>query len=251
MRVPVRPFPTHADRLTLAAQTVEVWQASLDAPPVAMAELEAVLAPEERARGERFKHLRVRDRFVRARGLLRVLLGRYLGCPAAAVPVGVAPDGKPVLTTGGVEFNISHTGGLVVIAVAGRPVGVDIEAVREVANADALVERFFTAGEAEQYRGLPAELRPAGFFRGWTCKEAVLKGIGCGTRDLGRCVVDVDPRRPPRVVGPPETAAGWSVAGWVPQAGSVAAVAVTGARELELRIENESSVNRTGMATGM
>lgn len=238
MRVHVRPFPTPAGRLALAADAVEVWQASLEAPPVAVAELEAALTPEERARGERFKHPRIRDQFVRARGLLRVLLGRYLGCPAAAVPIGAAPDGKPDLTSGGVEFNVSHAGGLFVAAIAGRPVGVDVEAVREVANVDALVERFFAAGEAEQYRGLPAEFRPAGFFRGWTCKEAVLKGIGCGTRDLGRCVVDVDPRHEPRVIGPAETAAGWAVASWAPRAGYVAAVAVQGVRELEVRIVN-------------
>jgi 4'-phosphopantetheinyl transferase len=239
MRVHVRPFSTPAGRLTLAADAVEVWQASLEAPPVAVAELEAVLTPEERARGERFKHPRIRDQFVCARGLLRVLLGRYLGCPAAAVPIVVAPDGKPALTSGEVEFNVSHAGGLAAFAVADRPVGVDVEAVREVANADALVERFFASGEAEQYRGLPAGLRPAGFVRGWTCKEAVLKGIGCGTRDLGRCVVDVDPRRRPAVVGPAETAAGWSVASWAPRAGYVAAVAVQGVRELEVRVTNE------------
>jgi 4'-phosphopantetheinyl transferase len=237
MRVHVRPFPTHAGQLALPADTVEVWQASLEAPPVSVEHLEAVLTPEERARGERFKHPRIRDQFARARGLLRDLLGRYLGCPAASVSIGVAPDGKPILTTGAVEFNVSHAGGLAAIAVAARPVGVDVEAVREVANLGALVERFFAAGEAEQYRGLPAELRSAAFFRGWTCKEAVLKGIGCGTRDLNRCVVDVDPRRPPRVIGPAETASRWAVAGWVPRAGSVAAVAVEGVRELDCRIE--------------
>ena len=166
-----------------------------------------------------------------------MLLGNYLRCPAGAVPIDVSPDGKPVLACGGVEFNVSHAGELAVFAVGGRPVGVDVEAVREVGTRDALVERFFAAGEIEQYRGLPVDLREAGFFRGWTCKEAVLKGIGCGTRDLDRCVVDVDPRRPTRVVGPPETVAGWSVAGWVPAEGYVAAVAVEGMQEVELRID--------------
>jgi 4'-phosphopantetheinyl transferase len=237
MRVHVRPYPSATGRLALTADAVAVWQASLEVPPVSGAELEAALTPEERARGERFKHPHIRDQFVHTRGLLRVLLGNYLGCPAAAVPLGVKPDGKPVLTGGGVEFNVSHAGGLAVFAVGERPVGVDVEMVREVGTRDALVERFFTAGEADQYRDLPAELRTAGFLRGWTCKEAVLKGIGCGTRDLDRCVVDLDPRRPPRVVGPPETAAGWSVASWVPAGGYVAAVAVEGVRELELRIE--------------
>jgi 4'-phosphopantetheinyl transferase len=239
MRVHVRPYPTPTGRLVLGTGTVEVWQASLGAPPVPVEDLEAVLTPEEHARGERFKHPRIRDQFVRTRGLLRVLLGRYLGCPAASVPIGVAPDGKPVLTSGGLEFNVSHADGMAVIAVGSQPVGVDIEAVREVGTRDALVERFFAAGEAAQYRALSEELRPAAFFKGWTCKEAVLKGIGCGTRDLERCVVDVDPRRPPRVVGPPETVAAWAVVSWTPGAGYVAAVAVEGVREVRLRTEME------------
>ena len=41
MRVHVRPFPTHAGQLALPADTVEVWQASLEAPPVSVEHLEA------------------------------------------------------------------------------------------------------------------------------------------------------------------------------------------------------------------
>jgi 4'-phosphopantetheinyl transferase len=104
-------------------------------------------------------------------------------------------------------------------------VGVDVEAVRELASRDALVERFFAPAERAQYAALPGELRPAAFRRGWTCKEAVLKGIGCGTRDLDRCVVDLDPRCQPRVIGPPETAAAWALTCWEPEPGHVAAVA--------------------------
>ncbi len=235
MRVLVRAFPTTAADLAVPADAVHVWQARLDPPPVPAAELAVCLSPGERDRAERFRHVRARDQFVRARGLLRVLLGWYLGLPPAAVPVGYDPDGKPMVApgygAGHVEFNVSHTDGLAVYAVAARPVGVDVEAVRAVATTDGLVERFFAEAERVQYRGLPAELRPAGFLRGWTCKEAVLKGIGCGTRDLDRCVVDLDPRRPARVVGPPRTAAGWSVVCWEPAPGYVAAVGVAGCGE--------------------
>src|SRR5687767_3737000 len=93
MRVHVRSYPSATGRLPLAVDAVEVWQASLEAPPVPTAELEVALTPEERARGERFKHSRIRSQFVYARGLLRVLLGKYLGRPAAAVPIGVTSDG--------------------------------------------------------------------------------------------------------------------------------------------------------------
>jgi 4'-phosphopantetheinyl transferase len=106
----------------------------------------------------------------------------------------------------------------------------------------ALVERFFAVDEVEQYRSLPSELRPAGFFRGWTCKEAVLKGIGCGTRSLDRCIVDLDPRRPPRIVGPRETVANWSVANWAPENDYIAAVAVQRNEPLQIKRESEPEI---------
>ena len=238
MRVLIRPFPLNVSRLPRPDGEAHVWAASLGDLPFAEPELVAVLSAAEAARAERYKHPGVRDQFVRARGLLRVLLGWYLDATPSAVSIGVNPDGKPVhFPTGanrGFEFNVSHTDGLALFAVADRPVGVDAERVRPMPTADDLVARFFTPSEAEQYQALPAGQRPAAFFRGWTCKEAVLKGIGCGARDLDRCVIDLDPARPPQIVGPPATAAGWSVATWEPAVGYVGAVAVAAAEPLRL-----------------
>ena len=226
MRVLIRQFPEGDGPLAVGAGEVHVWQARLDTASVD--ELRDLLTPDERARADRYRHPKTGGQFAAARGLLRVLLGRYIGCPPAAVPITVRPDGKPEV--GGpagdaVRFNVSHTDAVAVFALARSDVGVDVEAVRTPASADALVERFFAPTERAQYLALPGELRAAAFLRGWTCKEAVLKGIGCGTRDLDRCVVDLDPRRPPRVVGPPATSAAWELTCWEPGPGFVAAVA--------------------------
>jgi len=223
MRILLHSFSSSvADRSLNDA--VHIWQAPLDAPPVPPAELERFLTPDELARADRYRHPRTRTQFVVVRGLLRVLLGKYLDEVPERVPIGYAPDGKPTLGTA-LEFNVSHTNGLAVFAVSKRPVGVDVEAVRDMTNAAGLVGRFFATAEREQFEQLPEDVRMAGFFRGWTCKEAVLKGIGCGARDLDRCVVDLDPRHPPRIVGPIETAMSWGVACWEPLPGYVAAVA--------------------------
>jgi 4'-phosphopantetheinyl transferase len=228
MRVTVRPFPDAPPGRPAGA--VHVWQARLDPAPVPDPVLEAALTADERDRRDRYRHPRARDQFVRSRGLLRLLLGLYLCCPPRAVPITYDPDGKPTLErradVAPVEFNVSHTDGLAVIAVADHKVGVDVESVRPVPTADGLVDRFFAPAERDQYRVLPAELGATAFLHGWTCKEAVLKGIGCGARELDRCVIDLDPRRPARVVGPAPTAADWRVASWRPGDGYVAAVAV-------------------------
>ncbi|MER7848012.1 4'-phosphopantetheinyl transferase superfamily protein [Kitasatospora sp. NPDC096077] len=74
----------------------------------------------------------------------------------------------------GLHFNLSHSGELALLAVAPRPVGVDVELVRSGRDVDRLSRRFFPAPERELVaRGG----RPA-FARLWTRKEACVKAVG-------------------------------------------------------------------------
>lgn len=227
MRVIVRAYRGGEERSPPPGGEVHVWVADLSELDGDDEVLRELLTADERARGQRYRHPRVQTQFVRCRGLLRRVLGGYLGCPPGAVPIGVRPDGKPVLDgVPSLHFNVSHAEGVALFAVADRPVGVDVEAVRPMPSAADLVARFFTDEERDQFGQLAADDRLAGFFRGWTCKEAVLKGIGCGARELDRCVVDLDPRQPARILGIAETVAGWEVTTWTPRPGFAAAVAV-------------------------
>lgn len=158
------------------------------------------------------------------------MLASYTNCKPAEVPLGVEPDGKPVLANASLHFNVTHSGERGLIAVANRRVGVDLERMRPVPNAAGLVDRFFGPEEREQFAALPDELKLAGFFRGWTCKEALLKAVGTGIQNVDKCVVDLDPRRPPAVIRfdhPPECGT-WQLAAWEPEAHYVAAVAIEG-----------------------
>jgi 4'-phosphopantetheinyl transferase len=78
---------------------------------------------------------------------------------------------------------------------------------------------------------LPAGCRPAAFFRGWTCKEAVIKAAGATVQCLDGFDVELDPARPPAVLAVRDAALcgpGWAVAHWEPGPGYTAAVAVEG-----------------------
>ena len=52
---------------------------------------------------------------------------------------------------------------------------------------------------------LSPTLRPRAFLQGWTCKEALLKAIGSGVRDLQNCRVYLNPDEPPAVIQSPGT----------------------------------------------
>lgn len=76
-------------------------------------------------------------------------------------------------------FNISHTPGMIGIAVSEEPVGIDVEKVRD---ADfRIAKRFFTA--QENFHIENATNKEKCFFEIWTKKEAYLKYTGRGLND--------------------------------------------------------------------
>ena len=164
---------------------VRVWRADLDCPPVGLGALAGTLSGDERARAGRFHQARDRDRFVAARGLLRVLLGDALGCPPHGLRFRYNPYGKPALATDGdgarLGFNLSHSGGAALFALAwGRAVGVDIERIRPQFAAESLAERFLSPAEAAALRSLPPARRPDAFTQAWVRREAYGKALGAG-----------------------------------------------------------------------
>jgi phosphopantetheinyl transferase len=92
---------------------------------------------------------------------------------------GAADHGRPTVRGGGIEFSVSSSGRLAAVAVADRPVGVDVELARTgVAPLDAAL----SPREQDALVGLDGHRRDGALLRLWTAKEAVLKAAG---RDLG------------------------------------------------------------------
>ena len=78
-----------------------------------------------------------------------------------------------------VEFNISHTRGLVVCAVADRALGVDTERIRPFK--EGLMRRVCSESERGfVLEGRSEAARQERFFRLWTLKESFVKAIGRG-----------------------------------------------------------------------
>jgi len=135
---------------------------------------------------------------------LRDLLARHLG---RGFELEVGPHGKPGVVGGGVEFNVTHSGMVALVAISdGGPIGVDVEQHRKLADPIAFARRFFSPAETEAVRADPDAL-----FRWWARKEAWLKAQGVGIRmPLGE--VDVREQPPGWLLADLDVAPGYSAA---------------------------------------
>ena len=212
---------------------IHVWQATLDREEKVLGQLESTLSLEEKARADRFHFVNDRNRFVVARGLLRELLGLYLHQSPASLEFSCGKHGKPFLSgwnaSSGLCFNLSHSAGLVVYAIAKeRNLGIDVEHVRPESADEDIAKRFFSAREVSDLRTLPPEERVEGFFHCWTRKEAYLKATGLGLQiALDSFAVSLLPEKPAQFLDGVEPR--WHLAAYHPAEGYVAAVAYDGA----------------------
>jgi 4'-phosphopantetheinyl transferase len=169
----------------LDGEDVHVWRAALARTPRESEALKRLLSEDELSRAERFHFPHDRSNFVVARGTLREILSLYVGLPPELLQFDYSAFGKPELTGAPAEtrlrFNLSHTGGLALYAVAaGRGVGVDVEVVRESVPCEELAASFFSRREVAALLALPACDRTHAFFECWTRKEAYIKARGEG-----------------------------------------------------------------------
>lgn len=172
-------------KLNLLKDEVHVWRASLKTEREVFDRFEATLASDEKSRAARFVFPRDRDSFVMARGILRELLGKYLGWPPATLEFDYGPHGKPALHTENshppICFNLAHSHGLALYAFADRrELGIDLELIRPDFGGEEVAKRFFSTRELTELRAWPPALQAQGFFACWTRKEAYVKALGGG-----------------------------------------------------------------------
>lgn len=173
------------ESLVLNRDEVHVWRAQLNALPAAVTNLLGTLAPDERARAERFHFEKDRNYYIVARGILRAILGRYLSVAPAEIRFVYSHYGKPTLAgnphVNPLRFNLSHSHELALYGVTlGREIGIDVEYIRpDVAN-EQIAERFFSANEVARLRSLSPPMQTEAFFNCWTRKEAYIKAHGEG-----------------------------------------------------------------------
>jgi 4'-phosphopantetheinyl transferase len=212
------PWHVAPAKLDLCATQIDVWRIPVnDESDDSLSNLESILSPDELKRARRFHFRQDRIEYTTARANLRRILARYTRSDPGQLAFTYAAMGKPMLADSGISFNLSHSHGLAVCAVAcGREVGIDVERVRERASSDQIAERFFSPREFAVYRQIPEAQRLRAFFECWTRKEAFLKARGSGLAfPLDRFDVSLGPGNPAvllHVADEPDAPARWIMA---------------------------------------
>jgi 4'-phosphopantetheinyl transferase len=228
---------TPPDTLGLEYDQVHVWRVSLDVGVSQIESLHRLLAAEELTRARRYYFHKDRKRFIVGRGLLRVMLGRYLKADPKRLRFCYTLHGKPELAEENgdeaISFNLSHSDGLALYAFTrNRRIGVDLEAVSRHHGDERIPERFFSSREVSALRQLPADMQLEAFFNCWTRKEAYIKARGDGlSMPLDQFDVSLAPGEPAALLNTsedPEEASRWSLQSFVPAPGYVGALAVEG-----------------------
>jgi 4'-phosphopantetheinyl transferase len=116
---------------------------------------------------------------------LRKLISTYLELAPDEARLVYNKYGKPFISDdqnrGALSFNLSHSNGMALYAVARRRrVGIDIEHMREDFATLEVARRFFSKDEFEALKAMPTDQRTKAFFNCWSRKESYIKAIGMG-----------------------------------------------------------------------
>lgn len=161
-----------------------------------------ILSNSEKIRYRRFLFESHRHQYLASHTLLRKVLSYTVGGEVEPGRWLFTRNkyGKPAVDTKAqlpnLHFNLSHSGGLAVVAVSLTcPVGVDIEPLCKTIEADH-IDFVISTGEREWLKSRPFTHRGEDFTRIWTVKEAYAKLLGKGfSLDFESFEVALEPLR--------------------------------------------------------
>jgi 4'-phosphopantetheinyl transferase len=199
-----------ADLLALPRGEAHLWYVrSVEVTePSLLAAYEALLAPEERARKDRYYFEKNRHEYLLTRALCRGVLSRYAAVAPAAWAFSQNSHGRPEIASPlgtGICFNLTNTHGLIACLVArDREIGVDVEDTERHGETVGIADRFFSPAEVRDLHAVPEAMRRARFFDYWTLKEAYIKARGMGLAiPLDQFSFLIEPGEPIRIAFDP------------------------------------------------
>ena len=170
----------------------------------------ALLDNAERARAGQFVFEPGRVEYISAHALVRSALADRLGADPRALSFEPGSYGKPSVFLDGapapVSFNLSHTAGMVAVAVGaeGIALGVDVENGSRAVDLS-IADQYFAPPEVDWLMAQPEPDRQTAFMTLWTLKEAFIKATGKGLSQELDSFWFANPSQTPIRIGVAET----------------------------------------------
>ena len=177
--------PDPKDPLPLDTKTVDVWRGELDTERNLLRTYRRYMSCQENSVADRFVRRSDQHRYIFAHGMLRNVLGSYVGCNPKQLELHANSFGKPYIaypeSGKKIRFNLSHSLNIILLAVSnGSPVGIDVEFMRDMIDAKQIALRNFSKTEKDYLCSLPPDEFKINFFKYWTLKESFIKATGKG-----------------------------------------------------------------------
>jgi len=181
-------FEEMDSNIQLASTEIHVWLTFPDAitDERLLSAYRGLLNAMEQREELRFYWPRDRHRYLVSRALLRTVLSRYASIGPKDWSFSTSAYGRPEIanthaTDGGLSFSVSHTQGLIALAVANnRTLGIDVEHLAASDASITLAHHFFSSDEVAAVHDVPHQQQQLRFFEYWTLKEAYVKARGMG-----------------------------------------------------------------------
>ncbi|MHA6764982.1 4'-phosphopantetheinyl transferase family protein [Streptacidiphilus sp. PAMC 29251] len=191
-----------------AGDRIDLWVIRTDQPAPVVRRLEDLLDRSELDRAEAAVDPVRANRFTALHGIVRLLTAQRLDIPAAELVWSRGRHGKPAVAGADRRLQLSYSasGALAVLALTGgRPVGVDVEELRDGRVAAGLAGRYFPVADQRYIAAAPGTPGSVShrFTRLWCRREARVKvhggrsadpvaldgALDGGPLDVGPCLV--------------------------------------------------------------
>ena len=222
------------DKLSLGEKEAHIWRADLEFDEPLQSSFLKLLSPDEKSRAAKFRFAKDSRNFIIARGILRLLISKYLEMNPAEISFQYSEFGKPgIADNHSLQFNISHSQNIALFAFVKKlKVGVDVEFVNPDIQVKDIATNFFSSNEVLNLLALPEKEHTLGFFNCWTRKEAFIKAVGEGLSfPLDQFEVSLEPGKPAKLLATdwePKAVSKWSMYAISPGANFVGSVAIEG-----------------------
>lgn len=148
----------------------------------------SLMSEDKQHRVDRFRFTDDKKRTVAGEMLARKAIAEWCGITHESISFGIKEYGKPYAKDLPVEFNISHSGDMVVCAIDDKPIGIDIEKIRpidlavakRICTSEELLYLFDRTPTEQDFTYTTDTKILTRFFELWTKKEAYGKHFGYG-----------------------------------------------------------------------